>query len=115
MKLFLFIAAAYILLSGSTAASGNEEKCFYFCISRPMKADTTLVFLYTEVKDTTCAILQSGSIASKWGELADNRCQTTSGCTSDVNIYKAKEDAQKNLENAINQYRTYFKLEKVKL
>ena len=115
MKLFLFIAAAFILCSGSTVSSSNEERCFYFCIYRPMKADSTLVLLYTAVKDTTCTILQSGAIASKWGELANDRCQTTNGCTSDVNIYKAKGDAQKNLDNAINRYRTYYKLEKVKL
>lgn len=115
MKLFLFIAAAFILCSGSTVSSSNEERCFYFCISRPLKADTALVLLYTEVKDTICTILQSRAIASKWGELAENRCQSTSGCTSDVNIYKAKEDAQKNLDNVINRYHTYYKLEKVKL
>ena len=115
MKTIITIISAFLLTASGQMAKAQQDKCYYFCFSKPITTDTTNFVLYTDIKDTLCTVMDEGSIAKRWAEYVNRRCKTVGDCSSDLNYYRSKEDAQKNLENAINQYRTYFKLEKVKL
>ena len=113
MKSLLFIIPIFCFFSYSSE-SKKIEKCYYFGLSRPIKSDSTFnTVFYFDIKDTTGAAIRSNKLAVKWSEIVDKRCATSSGCTSDLNVYFTWEEAKKNLDNAIKIYGVNYKLEKV--
>lgn len=77
---------------------------YYFCVSHAKSSSSKQIILYTIVYQTS----DEKNISEKtkaWGSLVDNSCENPGGCTSDLNYYKSKEDAEKQLENTKHLYR----------
>jgi hypothetical protein len=110
MKSLLLISFLY-LFGGSPQ---KEEKCYYFGLSYPMNAGTSFkTVMYTDIKDTVCNRVTMIGLSAKWADLVNKRCETPGNCTSDLNSYPTKEEAEKNLDNALKKYKNQYKLEKL--
>jgi len=113
MKTFITIISAFLLTVSGQMAKAQQDKCYYFCFSKPITTDTTNFVLYTDIKDTLCTVMDEGSIAKRWAEYVNRRCKTVGDCSSDLNYYRSKEDAQKNLDELLRKLTGVYKIEKV--
>ena len=113
MKTILIIISAFLLTASAQTAKAQVDRCFYFCFSRPITTDTTNSVLYTDIKDTLCTVMDEGSIAKRWAEYVNRRCKTVGDCSSDLNYYRSKEEAQKNLDEMLRKLTGVYKIEKV--
>jgi hypothetical protein len=97
----------YLLLAVKLIAQINSNTTgntfYYFCVSHAKESGKQIV-LYT-------AIYLAGdekTIREKtknWANLVDNGCENPGGCTSDLNYYTSKEQAEKELMNTKHLYR----------
>ena len=113
MKTVLIIISAFLLTASTQELKAQQDKCYYFCFSRPITTDTSNSVLYTDIKDTLCQVMEEGSIAKRWAEYVNRRCKTVGDCSSDLNYYRSKEDAQKNLDELVRKLTGVYKIEKV--
>ena len=113
MKTIIIIISVFLLTGSTQAVSAQQDRCYYFCFSRPITTDTSNSVLYTDIKDTLCQAMEEGSIAKRWAEYVNRRCKTVGDCTSDLNYYRTREDAQKNLDDLLKKISGPYKIEKV--
>jgi hypothetical protein len=110
VKLLLLIPIFYLL----TDSSEKEGTYYYFCISRPTRTNGLFnTVLYTDIKDTVCNRTELHSLSLKWANFVNDRCGNSQDCTSDFSYFITKQQAEKNLNNAIKTYENLYKLEKV--
>ena len=113
MKTISFILSAFLFTASTQTVNAQQDRCYYFCFSRPITTDTSNSVLYTDIKDTLCTVMDEGSIAKKWAEYVNRRCKTAGDCSSDLNYYRSKEEAQKNLDELLRKLTGVYKIEKV--
>lgn len=110
MKSLLLIPVFYLF----GILQQEEERCYYFGLSRPTKTDAVFnIVLYSDIKDTLCDSRNWPGLSAKWTRLVNNICGNANECTSDLNYYTTKEQAEKNLNDALKKYGKQYKLEKI--
>jgi|GEM_PF-3662198 len=98
----------------------KESVFFYFCLSHS-KYSTSVkekqFIIYTNIDEFTGDENKLREISRKWGEYVRLNCENNIGCTSDLNYYKSKEQADMQLEIVKKRYSDpeKFILKKVEL
>ena len=98
----------------------SKETFYYFCVSHSKSSETNKskeIILYTSVLEITCEEKEIRQQSTKWGDFVDKNCQNESGCTSDLNYYKTREQAEAEFQKIKEHYRDVqrFVLKKIEL
>jgi hypothetical protein len=86
----------------------SKETFYYFCVSHSKSSETNKskeIILYTSVLEIICEEKEIRLQATKWGDFVDKNCQNESGCTSDLNYYPTKEDAEVQFQKMKEHYK----------
>lgn len=119
MKLLLLLVFAALLSSACNKNLNSGKKTsYFFCKSRTinLQEDTSIIYiLYTDVYciDTDERSLREKT--NKWASLVDKICKSPLGCTSDLNYYHSKQEAEVIRNELFDRYKDpeKYKMEKV--
>lgn len=108
MKPALLLIAPFLLpVNKFTGNVKNEKTFYYYCDSHSMDPQSVKgkqVILYTEVYKITCEEERISDKTVAWAALVDAACENERGCTSDLNYYETKEEAETRLKETKKHY-----------
>jgi len=96
---------AVTLLGQINPVNNSENTFYYFCVSHAKYSSGKQVILYTKVYQITCEEKNIPEKTKEWATLVEKSCENPTGCTSDLNYYRSKEDAEKQFESTKHLYR----------
>jgi hypothetical protein len=109
MKALPLILVPFLLFQIFVTPNKKTESTFYyFCDSHSMDPQTVIgrqVILYTKVYKIIGEKNTIKERTKEWLKLVENNCENEKGCTSDLNYYPTKEDAEKQFESTKHLYR----------
>lgn len=119
MKPLIFLILAVLLSSACKRNLNNDKTISYFyCNSRTinLQEDTSIIYiLYTDVYSIDADERSLREKTNKWASLVDKICKSTLGCTSDLNYYHSKQEAEVIRNELFDRYKDpeKYKMEKV--
>lgn len=109
MKLLLFLLLTVLLSSACKRNLSTDQKISYFyCNSRTInfQEDTaTNYILYTDVYDIDTDERALQEKTRKWATLVDKSCKSVLGCTSDLNYYTSRQEAEAQRNEFLDRYK----------
>lgn len=107
MKFIMLYCCLVVFAASETAVAKKNNTVYYFFTSRAMdqkKVKEKQYAVYTSIHAIPYDEQKIKELTKAWADKINSSCKNTTGCTSDLNVYKTAAEAEKQLNGFIQKY-----------